>query len=168
MNYGSCCEVSAHMPCPFSNHVEFENWLECAGDSAPEAIYPSSTSWNAIVCHYTKGTVERAVFEITIDEGLHIDCSVAFRSSNRVTRKLYYTHHTAEVEEEMEAILEEQHPRIFSQAFQTIRDHPLLANVKHLYIRRGSLVTGNLELVGRPFGSMYPLGNLILYSCDLR
>jgi hypothetical protein len=113
------------------------------------------------------GTVERAVFEIAIDEGLHIDCSVTFRSSNRVTRKLYYTHHTAEVEEEMEAILEEHHPRIFSQAFQTIRDHPLLANIKHLYIRGGSLVAGNLKLVtdavGRPYGSVCPLGNLTIW-----
>jgi hypothetical protein len=73
-----------------------------------------------------------------MDERFDIDCSVAFRSSGRATLKLCYTHHTAEVEEEMETILEERLPRIFSQAFQTIRDHPLLANVIHLHPRRES------------------------------
>jgi len=68
--------------------------------------------------------------------------------------------------------LEQRIPGIFSQAFQAIRDHPLLASVKHLYIQGGNLVAGNIEpvanAVGRLFGSMGPLENLTLDGCDLR
>ena len=72
----------------------------------------------------------------------------------------------------MGAILDEKFSGTLSQAFQTIRDHPLLANVRHLRIRGGNLAGGNLELVtnavGRLFGSMGPLENLTLGGCDLR
>jgi hypothetical protein len=62
ISYGSGCEIATHVSCPFAKRVEFEHWLECAGDSAPVAIYPPSTPWNAIVRQYTKGPVERVVF----------------------------------------------------------------------------------------------------------
>jgi hypothetical protein len=172
MSYGPGCEIATHISCPFATHVKFEHWMECAGDDVPAAIYPPSTSWNTIVHQYTKGTVEQVVFEMTMDEDFYINCSVAFRSSDRTTLKLCYVHHTGEVEYEMEAILEERLPRIFSQGLQTIQDHPLLANVKHLCIRGGSLVSRKLGLVtnavGRLLGSMGPLENLTLDGCDLR
>ena len=72
----------------------------------------------------------------------------------------------------MKVVLEETLPGIFSQAFRTIRRHPLLANVRHLCIRGGNLVTGNPKLitkaVGRLLRSMGPLENLTLDNCDPR
>jgi hypothetical protein len=62
ISYGSGCEIATHTSRPFAKRVEFEPRLECAGDSAPVAIYPSSTPWNAIVRQYPEGLVERAVF----------------------------------------------------------------------------------------------------------
>ena len=171
-SYGPGCEISTHISCPFAKRVEFEHGLECAGDDVPAVIYPPSTPWNAIVHQYIEGTVERVVLEMTMDENFHIYCSITFRSSDRTNLKLCYIHHTGEVEYEMEAILEERIPSILSQALQVIRHHPLLANIKHLYIRGGNLVGGNLELVtnavGRLLGSMGPLENLTLDGCDLR
>ena len=164
-------EILAHISCPFGERVEFAYELERGGYTVPEAIYPSATSWNTIVHQYTKGTVERAALEMTIDEGLRIDCSITFRSSDRATLKLCYTHYIPK-EDEMKTILEKRIPRIFSQALQTIQDHPLLANVKHLYIRGGDFLTGNLELVtnavGRLFGSIGALEDLTLDDCDIR
>jgi len=172
INDGPGCEITTHISCPFAKRVELNHWLQCSGDHLPEAIYPPSTPWNTIVHQYTKGTVERVVLEITMDEDFHIDCSIAFKSSDSATLKLCYSHHTGEVEYEMEAILEERLPGIFSRAFQAIQDHPLLANVRHLYIRGGNLVTRNLELVtnaiGRVLGSIGPLDSLTLNDCDLR
>jgi len=172
VNYSPGCEIATHISCPFATRVEFEHWLGCAGDHVPEAIYPPPTSWDAIVHQYTKGTVERVVLGMTMDKDFNIDCSITFRSSDRATLKLCYAHHTAAEEEEMEEILEERLPGIFSQAFQTIRDHPLLVNVRHLHIRGGNLVAGNIEpvtkAVGRLLGSMGPLENLTLDKCDLR
>ena len=172
ISYGPGCEIATHISCPFAKSVEFGHWLDCAGDWVPEAIYPLSKPWNTIVHQYTKGTVKRVVFEMRMDKEYHIDCSITFRSSDGAALKLCYTHHTGEVKYEMEAILEERIPGVFSQAFQTIREHPLLANIKHLCIRGGNLTAGNLEpvanAVGRLFGSMGPLENLTLDGCDLR
>jgi len=171
-SYGPGCEIATHISCPFAKRVEFAHGLEGAGDNVPKAIYPPSTSWDTIVHQYTKGTAERVVLEMTMVGYFNIECSIAFRSSNRATLKLRYTHYTAEVKEEMEEILEERLPRIFSQAFRTIRGHPLLANVRHISIRGGNFITGNLELVakgvGQLFGSMGPLESLSLDCCDLR
>jgi hypothetical protein len=102
-----------------------------------------------------------------MDERFHIDCSVAFRSSGRATLKLYYTHHTAEVEEEMATILEERLPRVFSQAFQTIRDHPLPANIvtSDAGVSLQAISSLLQMLLGDCLGS---LENLTPYGCDLR
>jgi len=172
LSYGPGCEIATHISCPFAEQVEFEHRLDHPGGDVPEAIYPPSTPWNAIVHQYAKGTVERVVFKVAVDGCFDIDYFIIFGPPGGPTLNLSYAHHTHEEEYEMEAILEERVPGIFSQAFQTIREHPLLASVKHLYIRGGDLVLGNLEpvtnAVGRLFGSMGPLENLTLDGCDLR
>ena len=152
--------------------MEFKHRPGGDGDDVPEAIYPTSTAWNAIVHQYTKGIVERVALEMTTYKDVDIDCSITFKSSDGTTLKLRYAHDMEEEEDEMEAILEERFSGTLSQAFQTIRDHPLLANIRHLRIRGGNLAGGNLELVtngvGRLLGSMGPLENLTLDGCDLR
>jgi len=119
-SYGPGCEIATHISCPFARHVEFAHWLECPGDNVPEAIYPPSTPWNAIVHQYTKGTVERVALEMAMDDDSNFDCSIAFGSSDRATLKLCYNHQAAEQEYEAVAIFEEKLPEILSQAFQTI------------------------------------------------
>ena len=169
---GHCYEIAIHISCPFAKSVEFVHEPEYCGHFLPEATYPPSKAWNTIAHQYTKGTVERVMLEMTRGEYSQVDCSIAFRSSDRATLKLHYHHHTDKPRDEIEEVLEERILRIFSQAFQAIRDHPLLASVKHLCIRGGNIVTGNLEpvanAVGRLFGSMGPLENLTLDGCDLR
>jgi len=169
-SYGPGCEIATHISCPFAKHVGFAHCY--AGGNIPLVIYPLSTPWNTTAHQYTKGTVERVEFEMTMDEDFNIDCSITFRSSDGATLKLCYAHRTFNMEYEIKEILEERLPGIFSQAFQTIQDHPLLANVKHLSIRGGNVVTHNLEpitsAIGRLLGSMGPLENLTLDNCDLR
>jgi len=171
-SYGPSCEIETHISCPFAKHVEFAYRLECLGDNVSEDIYPPSTSLGAIIHQYTEGTVERVVLEVMRDGDFNIECSIAFRSSDGATLKLCYVHYTAEAGEEMEEILEERLPVIFSQAFQTIRGHPLLANIRRLCIRGGNFITHNPKLVakavGRLLGSMGPLENLTLDKCDLQ
>ena len=151
--------------------MEFVHELEHAGDNIPEAIYHPSTSWNAIVHQYTKGTLKRVVLEMTMDNNFYIDCSIAFRSSDRATLKLCYAHRIGRVEHGAEATLEKRVSGILSRAIQTILDHPQVASLKHLYME-GSGTACNLELsteaIGRLLGSVGPLEKLTLYSCDLR
>ena len=172
-SYGPGCEIIAtHISCPSAKRVEFVHQLEYAGDNVSGAIYRPSTSWNAIVHQYAKETLERVVLKMAEGPDLLVSCSIAFRSSDRTTLKLCYTHRTVRAEYETETILEERLPNIFSQAIQTIRDHPRVANLKHLHIQGWRLAEGNLELVtdvvGRLLGFMGPLEKLSLYGCDLR
>jgi len=170
-SYGPSCKIETHISCPFAKHVEFAYRPEFVEDNVSEDIYPPSTSLGAIVHQYTKGAVERVVLEVTKDEDFNINCSITFRSSDGATLSFCYVHYAAE-EEETEETPEERLPGIFSEAFQTIRGHPLLANVRHLCIRGGNLVTRDPKLVakavGRLLGSMGPLENLTLDKCDLQ
>ncbi|KAF9643416.1 hypothetical protein BDM02DRAFT_3264106 [Thelephora ganbajun] len=171
-SYGPGCEITTHISCPSAERAKFEYMLDCAGCDVPEAIYPPSIPLNAIARQYTKGTVEQVVLELTMDEYLAMNCSIAFWSSDGATLKLCYIHHNIEDQDDMDTIFNERLPEVFSHASRTIKDHPLLANVKRLCIRGGNLLTGNLELttndVGKLLGSMGPLERLTLDSCDLR
>jgi len=166
------CEIATHISCPSARHAAFWHSLECAGYDIPRDAYPPSIPWNAITRQYTKGTVERAILKMTMGKYLTVDCSIVFRSSDRATLEFCYTHQFIEEEDDMETILNKRLPCVFSQASRTIRNHPLLADVRRLWIRGGGLVAGDLELatsdVGLLLGSMGPLEEVILDGCDLR
>ena len=166
------CEISPHISCPSAKHAKFSYMLQCAGCEVPEGIYPPPDPWSMITRQYTKGTVEQVVLKITMDEYLTIDSLITFWSSDGDALQLCYTHQSIEDQDPMNEILNERLPDVFSQAFRTIRDHPLLAKIRYLCVRGGDLVAGNLELatndVGRLFGSMGPLEKLTLDECDLR
>jgi len=101
---------------PPLTRVGFRHWLGCTGGEVPEAIYLPSKPWNVIIHLCAKGTFERAVPEMMMGEEFRY--LVTFTSFDRAALKLFYTHHTGEVECEMKAILEGRIPRIFSQAFR--------------------------------------------------
>ena len=166
------CEVATHISCPSAKSATFEHWMECAGIQIPRDIYPPPAPWNTIVRQFTNDTVERVVLETTIDEELHIKCSIIFGSSDGTTLNLCYAHHGTEEDGEMERNLNERLPEVFAQASRAIKNYSLLANIRDLYIRGGDLVTANLELttkdVGQLLGSMGPLEKLTLDGCDLR
>lgn len=166
------CEIITHMSCPYATLAEFSHCVEAAGYHVPEVIYPPPGPLGAIVRQYTKGIVDQVIFELSLDEHLNINSSLTFLTPDRVTLELSYTHFSTEDEGEMGATHNERFPEIFSQASRTIGSHPQLENVRHLSIRGGSQLTGNLELttsdVGKLLGSMGPLERLILVGCDLR
>jgi len=174
ISYGPGCEIATHISCPSAVRAEFKHLLEGAGDVIPKDAYPPSVSWSAITRQYTKGTAEQVVLKMAMDEYFTINCSIAFRSSDRATLELSYIHYSAgdEDEDDMNTIFNEWLPCVFSQASRTIRNHPLLADVRRLWIRGGGLVAGDLELatsdVGLLLGSMGPLEEVILVGCDLR
>ena len=140
------CEITTHISCPSAKCAQFFHALECAGYDIPEGIYPSSNSWNAITRQYTKGTVEQVALRTTMDKDLTIGCLTTFWSSDGASLELCYIHHSIENQDSMNTILNERLPGIFSQAFRTIRDQPLLANIRYLHIEGGGLDTGDLEL----------------------
>ena len=163
-------KITTHVSCPFANTVELTHMLGSGGGEVPEDAYPPSISWHTITRQYARGAVERVVLEMTIDD--YIDCSITFRSSDGAILKLRYFHGTTTEYPDTEMSLGRSLPVVFSQALRTIRDHPLLSSIKHLYIKGGGIIIHDLgvatEGVGRLLGSMGPLESLTLDSCDLR
>ena len=110
VNNGPGCEVATHISCPSAKSATFEHWMECAGFQIPRDIYSPPAPWETIVRQFTNDTVERVVLETTIDEELHIKCSIIFKSSDGTTLNLCYTHHSTEEDGEMERNLNERLP----------------------------------------------------------
>ena len=162
--YGSSWELATYLSCPSADHVGFGcNLLWANHDhNFPEDIYPP---WNAIVRHYTKEIVDQVELQLQVDGELA--GSIAFRSPGEACLALRYSHPIRE-----SGARERIGSDIFSRASRTIRDHPRLKNVRHLFIRGGNLLSGNLELaandVGKLLGSMGPLEDLDIRDCDLR
>lgn len=165
------CEISTHISCPSAKRTVFHHLPQFTSHGTPKNIYPPSLPLTTIVRQYTNRTIDQAILDLETPDG-HLSCSLTFRSSNGATLELRYTHHTAEDSGDMDRILSEILPPIFSQACRTIRDHPLFVDVRHLSINGGGLITGNLGLatndIGRLLGCMGSLERLTLHDCDLR
>ena len=162
-------ELPTYLSCPSAERTSFERrlGLTFAGRKIPKDIYPSSLPWTAIVRQYTAGTVDRVVLKFFADD--EVTCRISFYSSNQTSLQLFYPHSIGK-DGCRDVILDACD--LFSQACRTIRDHPLLKNVRILCIRGGELPAENLKLsandVGKLFGSLGPLEELILDDCDLR
>jgi len=169
---GPAREIVTHISCPFANSVELTHDRALAEDEVPEDAYPPSILWHTITRQYAKGTTDRVVLEMTMDWDLSIDSSITFRSSDGAALKFSYFHGVFGEDFDMEMRMKRWLPGVFSQALRTIRDHPLLANVRHLCIKGRVTLTDNFGLategVGQLLGSMGPLENLTLDGCDIR
>ena len=82
------------------------------------------------------------MLDITSDKDTYAGCSIAFKSSDGAILKLCCTHYATGEDFDIEIILERRLPIVFSQALRTIRDHPLLAKIRHLHIKGGDLEAG--------------------------
>ena len=169
-NGGHGYEIAAHISCPsarntslihetYTNRVLFQE------------IFPSSVSWNAIVRQYARSPVEGVTLEMRIGSDHAITCSLAFRSSDATITRLDFK---VAASHGYGGDFLEMYCEAFSHASRTIRDHPLLANVKRLcfnhsyysfdYTQRRRIAND----VGQLFKSVGPLEELTLNGCDLR
>lgn len=172
MNDSSGWELATHLSCPSAERAGFVCRLRSAedGDKIPEGIYPPSLLWSAIARQYTMGTVNKVVLELKEDEDP--TCSIIFWSSDEVSLDLFYDHSVAGSDDRDMPLDARIGTEVLSRAFRTIRDHPLLTNVRILCIKGGGLIGGDLELAAKDIkkllGSMGPLEELVLIDCDLQ
>ena len=127
-------EIAAHISCPSARLASFVR--EYDGEyGVPEGIFPTSTSWNAIGSQHMASTIDEVVLGITAEDDI-LFYSLSLLSPGLDTLKFGYRG-TIEDEDDYETpdSLEEEHSRIFSQAFEAVRHHPLLNNVKRLRIQ---------------------------------
>jgi hypothetical protein len=165
-------EFATHLSCPSADRAGFQRRprLDHIDHNIPEDIYPPLLPWSTIVRQYMVGTVDEIELMLQVDK--EFTSSINFWSSNKTTLDLYYSHPFGSGGTWDMTSLEKIGTKIFSQASRTIRDYPLLANVKTLVIRGGGLLASDLELatndVWKLLESMSPLESLVLVGCDLR
>jgi hypothetical protein len=166
-------ETAARISCPSARRASFmyETYTTYANGVMFQEIFPSSISWNAIVRQYAGSPVEGVTLEIRITSDPVITYSLAFQSSDATITRLDFK---VAASDEYDGNFLEMYCKAFSQASRTIRDHPLLANVKRLCLNH-SLYPFNYTQrrrianeVGQLFKSVGPLEELTLNGCDLQ
>jgi len=160
-------KIAAHISCPSVRHTLLRHET-VAGMGIIQDIFPTSVSWGAIVRQYTRVPAEEVALEIKYSQDPIIACSLIFRSPDATVISLDFKV-SASDEDDPEVPFED----VFSQASRTIRDHPLLPNIKRLrieyrFLMSPSLLTRIANEVGRLFQSVGPLDELTIYGCDLR
>ena len=164
-------DVAVHISCPHARDVS----LKCEAsdlDVPPNwEIFPTSVPWDTIVHQYTRSPVEEITLEI---RPLYDSCSLTFRSSDASTIKLIFellpiSGDMDEVDIDFGEIVYEAS----SQGFRTIKNHPLLPNVKCLHIKCRDLDFFGFETlltigeIKELFDRMGPLDKLTLSGCEL-
>ena len=163
--------LAAHISCPSAKHTTFTH-EGGTGLVIPHEIFPASAPWNTIVRQYTRSPVEEITLEIRTPLNA-IECSLTFRSPDTTFIRLHFTT-VASDEDVVEAWVTfvAMYLEVFSQASRTIRDLPLLADVKRLHIRHGDSVPDQIAYitneVGQLFKSVGPLEELAFYHCDMQ
>ena len=165
-------EISTRISCPSARTVKFEHGPENPGRDIPDDIFLPSRSWTKIFRHDTTGVVQKVVLKLAVDEDTDINCLLTFSSSKGASLETHYSHGYVSDIDDIGVDLDKRHSQAFSQACSKIRDHTLLENLRYLHIRGGNLLAGDLKLatsdVGKLLGSIGPLEEFTLESCDLR
>jgi len=168
-------EIAARVSCPSARDTSFMHERDVPSATLEEMfIFPTFVPWSAIARQYSKGPVEGVALEIKFSRDSAIACFITFQSSDATTLKLgFQINESDEEDEEFQMPFEEMHHQVFHQASRTIRDHPLLENVKRLDISHRALVVDSdhflrlSEEVEQLFKSVGPLEELTTFGCDL-
>ena len=131
-------------------------------------IFPDPISWKEIARQYGSSPVEEVTLEMDYNE-----YSLAFQASDATVITLGFgvTDTSMEVED-LNLSQDEMHLEIFSQAFRTIRGHPLLSCVKRLHIEDSVGLLGRKNLIPAAntvadlFKGLGPLDELTIRSPD--
>ncbi|KAF9652215.1 hypothetical protein BDM02DRAFT_3183927 [Thelephora ganbajun] len=173
-------EVAAHISCPSAKRTSLIH-EEDLGHVMPQEVFPTSVSWNVIAPQHMASQIDEVALGITTARNFVVSCSLSFLSPGLATLELGYRMFSIyddddddDDHEESDFSLGQKHVRVFSQASKTIRNHPLLANVKRFLIQdshaplTSNQLTRVADEVGQLFRSIGPLEELTLDVVDLR
>ena len=169
-------ELAAHISCPSASHTSltYEKYAEDMTTDQDMFMFPTVASWNAIVRQYTRSPVEAVVLEIKPPQHFVIACTLTFRSPDMTIIKLgLEVSGNTDDGNGLQMTLEEMTLEDFSQATRTVRNHPLLPNIKRLHIGGGVFISDYAQLrsMGNEFGRLFetvgPLDELTLRGVDL-
>jgi len=170
-------ELAAHISCPSASSMSLaqEKRVELIIAGQDMFTSPTVAFWNTIATQYTRSPVEAVTLKIDSPQDSVIECTLAFLSLDMTAIKLRLeVFGYIDVGNEVQMTSEDVALQAFSQVSRIVRDHPLLPNIKHLYIECRDLIQDSVRSrsmaneVGRLFRSMGPLDRLTLHGCDLR
>ena len=166
-------EIAARISCPSVRLTSFMHERD-AGDIIPREVLPDPVSWNAIARQYTRSPVEEISLSINADSETLIECFLTFQFRDKTVLKFHYRVAAGEEDDFMPQMpLVQLHYEVFSQASRTIKDHPLVANVKRIHINHWFIVSGSNEYpriadeARQLFKSVGPLEELTITLSDL-
>ena len=165
--------LAIHISCPNAKFTMLVQEI-CDYDLFPDLkIFPDPTSWQKIVRQYTPNPVEHA--RLDIQPGQDAAYFLTFQSSNRAAITFgFRVSDSGMEEEELDLTQTEMDLEAFSQAFRTIRDHPLLPHLRNLCIQDWTHTFGAdsvlpmADVVGELFVRLGSLDGLIISGFDLR
>jgi len=163
--------IVPHISCPSARRISLIREQDVEAE-VPQEIFPA---WNTISPQYTASAIDKIAFGITtIGEDL-VSFSLSFISPGSVTLELGYKIIMGDEDyDESMPELGWKYNQVFKHAFEAIRTHPLLNNVKRLHIwdrhrlfNPHQLVSMAMEVTGL-FRFVGPLEELVLDIDDLR
>ena len=165
-------DVTVHLSCPHARDVSLTSEVIELDISPSWEIFPAPVPWNTIIHHYMGSPVEEVTLEI---QAFYEPCSLTFWSSDTSTIKLVFQLFLLSDDEDSELDIgfNEIFCEAFSQGLGTIRNHPLLRNVKRLHIRcrdfgctgfQTWLLVTEIESI---FEGLGPLETLTICGCNL-
>ena len=168
-------DIPGHISCPrakriYLGHDIFDDYFIPGLE-----LLPSSVSWRTTLHQFAQSPVEEVTLEIESDNhGSTVTCYLTLQSLDTTVIKLTLRISASNAnEEELYIPFEEMSCEIFARAHRTIRDHPLLSQVKRLRVRCRTAISNPYHFprmadeVGRLSNSVGPLDELIVHGCDL-
>ena len=168
--YGSnVYQLATHISCPRTKNTSLAQEMDDHEITEDPEVFPHPALWDTIVRQYSTGSVKEVVFEM--GDGGPAACSLTFKSPDGSIISLGLKVHMEEEDldstwGEVDSLL------IVSQAFSTIRSHPLLSHLKHLYLRDWTMNLGcdcvlpMVKAVGDLFRRLGPLDVLTINGWD--
>jgi len=169
---GPSHKLATHISCPSVKNTSLTYMHNREhGNPVPLDVFPTSDSLNAIIRQYTTSPIEEVGFETITDPNPY-----AFSTRSLILRSADTTiidFRFQIVEFELGDSAKSLNFDVFSKACKTIRDLPLLANVKYLHIHGAlDIETESITRIAHEFGgllkSLGPLEELTIHRCDMR
>ena len=164
-------DFASHISCPCAKYTSLTHDVD-DDDMRPNLeVFPTPVVWNTFFHQYMASPAVELTLEIKHSERMIISCFLTFRSSDATVVRLGFSiHESGLCEDELNMSHADMGRDIFSQALTTIRDHPLLSQVKRLRIKQRVFMSNTYRMANRVrelFGSLGPLDELTIYGCDL-
>ena len=168
-------DFASYISCPCAKYTSLTHDTYDDDMSPSLEVFPTPAVWNTILHQYAASPVEEVTLEVERSADKETACTLTFRSSDAIVVRLGFgIEETGTDEGNLNMSRVEMGWEIFFQALVTIQNHPLLSQVKQIYIKQRAVLFNAFKMrlvaikFGKLVGSLERLDKLAIYGCDLR